>query len=52
MLEDIEKYIKDVVGFKVENILYLYIFEINDHWKNIGRTLGDVRKAPKFYFFK
>ncbi len=26
MLEDIEKYIWDVVGFRVENILYLYIF--------------------------
>jgi len=25
MLKDIEKYIGDVVGFRVENILYLYV---------------------------
>jgi hypothetical protein len=33
MLEDIEKYIGNVVGFRVENILYLYIFKTKDHWK-------------------
>jgi len=26
MLEEIEKYIVGVVGFRVENILYVYIF--------------------------
>jgi hypothetical protein len=28
-----EKYIRDVVGFRVENILYLYIFKTKDHWE-------------------
>jgi hypothetical protein len=39
MLEDIEKYIGDVVGFRVENILYLYIYKpriIAKHRKDIG----------------
>ncbi len=39
ILEDIEKYIGDVVGFKVENILYLYIYKpriIGKHRKDIG----------------
>jgi hypothetical protein len=41
MLEDIEKYIGDVVGFRVENILYLYIYKsriiaIGKHRKDIG----------------
>ncbi len=46
MLEDIEKYIGDVVCFKVENILYLYFLKpriIEKHRKDIG----DARKAPK-----
>jgi hypothetical protein len=46
MLEDIEKCIGDVVGFRVENILYLYIYKpriIGKHRKD----MGDSGKAPK-----
>jgi hypothetical protein len=50
MLEDIEKYIRDFVGFKVENILCLYFFKpriIEKHRKDIGGTL---ERPPKIYF--
>jgi hypothetical protein len=50
MLEDIEKYMGDVVGFKVENILYLYNFLNQRSLGKIGRTLLDVGKAPKIFF--
>jgi hypothetical protein len=33
MLEDIEKYIENVVSFRVENIFYLFIFKTKDHWE-------------------
>jgi hypothetical protein len=50
MLEDIEKYIGDVVGFRVENILYLYILKPRIIGK-IGWILGDIGTwPPKFYF--
>jgi hypothetical protein len=47
MLEDIEKYIGDVVGFRVENILYLYILKtrlIGEHRMDIG---GHWNLTPK-----
>jgi hypothetical protein len=51
MLEDIEKYIGDVVGFKVENIFYLFIYKpriIEKHRKVIkGRW-----KGPQRFIFK
>jgi hypothetical protein len=50
MLEDIEKYIRDVVGFRVENLLYLYFLKpmiIGKH-----RTLLDIGKAPKILFLR
>jgi hypothetical protein len=50
MLEDIEKYIRDVVGFKVEN--YFNIFLNQGLLKSIERTLGDTRKVPKDLFLR
>jgi hypothetical protein len=53
MLKDVEKYIGNVVGFKVENVLYLYTYIkpriIEKHWKD---TLGwgTLERPPKFYF--
>jgi hypothetical protein len=47
LLEDIEKYIMGVVGVRVENILYLYIFLNQGSLVSIGKTLGDVGKAPQ-----
>jgi hypothetical protein len=36
MLENTKKYIKDVLGTRVENILY--IFGIRDHWGTLERS--------------
>jgi hypothetical protein len=33
MLENIEKYIKNVVSFRVENIFYFFIFLTKNHWE-------------------
>jgi hypothetical protein len=46
MLEDIEKCIGDVVGFRVENILYLYIYKPRIIG-SIGRTWGTMERPPK-----
>jgi hypothetical protein len=49
MLEDIEKYVRDVVGIGLK-IFCIYIFINQGSLGNIGKTLGDNGKAPKFYF--
>jgi hypothetical protein len=33
MLKDTKKYIGDVVGIRVENVLYFLFFQTKDHWK-------------------
>jgi hypothetical protein len=38
-LEDIEKHIGDVVGFRVENILDFWIFKP----RTIGKHMNDIR---------
>jgi len=51
MLEDIEKYMGDVVGFRVENILYLYFYKP----RIIGKHREDIRghsKGPQNYILK
>jgi hypothetical protein len=57
MLEDIEKYIRDVVGFKVENVLYVYFFkpriiekhrmDIRGHWKGPQRFIFKLMRNIK-----
>jgi hypothetical protein len=47
MWEDTKRYIRDVVSTKVENILYSIYFLNHGSLGSIGRTLGDVGKAPK-----
>jgi hypothetical protein len=32
-LEDTKKYIRDVVGIRLENILYYITFWTRDHWE-------------------
>jgi hypothetical protein len=49
LLEYIEKYIGDVVGFRVEICIFIY-FLTQGSLENIGWTLGDVGKAPNFFF--
>jgi hypothetical protein len=44
MLEDIEKYMRDFVGFRVENILYLYIYLNQGSLGSVRRTLVDIGK--------
>jgi len=43
-LEDTKKYIKEVVGTRVENILYFMCFMKYGSLGNIGRTLGNTQK--------
>jgi hypothetical protein len=58
MLEDIKKYIASVMGFRVENILYIYIFfkpriigkhkkDIRGHWKGPPNFIIKVVKNIK-----
>jgi hypothetical protein len=44
-LEDTKKYIKEVVGTRVENILYFMCFMNYGSLGNIGRTLGEHPKT-------
>jgi hypothetical protein len=44
MLEDTKKYIKEVVGTRVENILYFMCFLNYGSLGNIGKTLGSTQK--------
>ncbi len=46
-VEDIEKCIGDVVGFRVEDILYLYIYLNQGSLGSIGRMFREIGKAPK-----
>ncbi len=48
--EDTKRYIGDVVNIKVENILYFIYFLNHGSLGSIGRTLGDVGKAPNCFF--
>ncbi len=57
MLKDTKKYIGDVVSIKIEiyiciNFLkyFICIFELGVIGNMVGRTLGDIAKAPKNFF--
>jgi hypothetical protein len=51
ILKDTNRYIRDIVGIKVENILYFMFFSNQMSLGNmVGRTLGNVGKAQKKSF--
>jgi hypothetical protein len=51
ILKDTKRYIGDIVGIKVENILYLIFFSNQGSLGcMVGRALGNVGKDQKFYF--
>jgi len=51
ILKDTNRYIGDVVGIKVENILYFIFFSNQGSLGSmVGRTLGNVGKAQKNSF--
>jgi hypothetical protein len=51
ILKDTKRYIGDIVGIKVENILYLIFFSNQGSLGSmVGRALGNVGKDQKNYF--
>jgi hypothetical protein len=51
ILKDTNRYIRDIVGIKVENILYFIFFSNQGSLGSmVGRTSGNVGKAQKKSF--
>jgi hypothetical protein len=51
MSKDTKKYIGDIIGIKVENILYfIYIFEPRVIGKHGRKDIGGCWKGPKILF--
>jgi hypothetical protein len=50
LLEEIKKYIEDIVSFKIENILYYIYFKLKSLGSMVGRILGVIEKTQIFFW--